>query len=251
MKLPTLRGVIDRRILANYRIDPEVLAQVLPPPFRPKLISGCGIGGICLIRLRGIRPRFFPSFLGFSSENAAHRFAVQWEDRGQVHEGVYVPRRDTSSRVNALVGGRVFPGVHHLASFDVRETEESFAVALNSVDDATHVRVEGCLESELPSSSIFSSLTEASDFFEAGSLGYSATARKGVFDGIELHVPVWVTEPLDVTRVESSYFEDRGRFPAGSTEFDCALLMRDIRHEWFAREELSAAANESSPSVPR
>jgi len=30
----------------------------------------------CLIRLKDIRPRFFPSFLGISSENAAHRIAV-------------------------------------------------------------------------------------------------------------------------------------------------------------------------------
>ncbi len=60
MKLPVVRGTIDRRILANYRIDPIVMKELLPQPFRPKVINGFAIGGICLIRLKAIRPRFFP-----------------------------------------------------------------------------------------------------------------------------------------------------------------------------------------------
>jgi hypothetical protein len=38
--------------------------------------------------------------------------------------------------------------------------------------------------------------------------------------------------------VESSFFEDRQRFPEGSVRFDSALLMRDLQHEWHAREPL-------------
>ena len=33
MRIPTLRGVIDRRILVNFRVDPNVLATLLPSPF--------------------------------------------------------------------------------------------------------------------------------------------------------------------------------------------------------------------------
>src|SRR5687767_8524173 len=106
MRLPLIRGVIDRRILVNYRVDPAVLAPTLPPPFRPKLYQGHGMVGICLIRLRSVRPQFLPAWLGISSENAAHRAAVEWDDGGRVREGVYIRRRDTSSRLNALAGGR-------------------------------------------------------------------------------------------------------------------------------------------------
>ena len=79
MRIPIIRGIIDRRILANYHVDPDVMARILPPPFRPKLVNGYAIGGICLIRLKGLRPRFFPFPLGIQSENAAHRIAVEWE----------------------------------------------------------------------------------------------------------------------------------------------------------------------------
>src|SRR5271155_4194265 len=102
MRIPVVRGVIDRRILVNFRVDPEVLARTLPKPFQPKLTHGAGMAGVCLIQ---IRPRFVPSFLGISSENAAHRIAVQWEQDGVRREGVFIPRRDTSSRLNTLVGG--------------------------------------------------------------------------------------------------------------------------------------------------
>ena len=80
MRIPALHGVIDRRILVNYRVNPDAVQAVLPPPFHPKLVRGVGIAGICLIRLRGIRPAFVPSWLGISSENAAHRMAVEWHD---------------------------------------------------------------------------------------------------------------------------------------------------------------------------
>ena len=92
MKIPVIRGTIDRRILANYRIDPEILRSILPNPFRPRIVGGFGMGGICLIRLKSVRPRFFPFPWGIGSENAAHRFSVEWDVDGKSCEGVYIPR---------------------------------------------------------------------------------------------------------------------------------------------------------------
>ncbi len=87
MFLDTIHGMIDRRVLLNYRINPEVLRQVLPPPFKPKLYAGHGVGGICMIRFTELRPRSVPAWLGLRSENAAHLIAVQWEQDGEQREG--------------------------------------------------------------------------------------------------------------------------------------------------------------------
>ena len=116
MRIPAIRGIIDRRVLVNYRVDAKVLSCVCPPPFRPQIVNGFGIAGICLIRLKYIRPRFLPWFLGISSENAAHRVAVEWDSATGTQSGVYVARRDTSSLLNAFAGGRLFPGVHNRAA---------------------------------------------------------------------------------------------------------------------------------------
>lgn len=238
MKIPAIRGRIDRRILVNYQVAPDVLSKFLPEPFRPKLVGGSGIAGVCLIRLKEIRPRLVPYRCGISSENAAHRIAVEWTSHGQSHEGVYVPRRDTSSRLNRLAGGRLFPGVQHPAGFDVHEEGGFYSVALRSKDGHVRLEVAGRLASELPKGSVFHSLEEASVFFERGSIGYSATSTPGSFDGLELRSLSWRVEPLTVERVYSSFFSDEEIFPKGSVRFDCALLMRGIEHEWHAREPL-------------
>ena len=241
MQIPVIRGIIDRRILVNFRVNPDVLARFLPAPFRPKLVNGAGMAGVCLIRLKNIRPRFLPSFLGISSENAAHRIAVEWDHERQMREGVFIPRRDTSSWLNTLAGGRLFPGVHSHAAFQVHEHLDQYRIELNSDDRHTHVLVKGHVAQELPPNSAFGSLKEASDFFERGSLGYSVTAKPGQFDGLELHSFNWRVQPLAVEKVESSFFEDHQLFPPGSVEFDCALLMRGIEHEWHVTGNMCAA----------
>ena len=240
MRIPTIQGVIDRRILVNFRIDPHVLNRILPDPFRPQLVNGMGIAGICLIRLKQIRPRLAPAFIGISSENAAHRIAVEWDECGQSRDGVYIPRRDTSSRLNALAGGRLFPGVHHHAQFNVCEEEDLFNVVMDSNDDNTRVAVAGRVSTDLSHDSVFESIREASEFFERGSLGYSDTRTAGAYDGLELRTFNWRVQPFSVDHVESSFFEDQRLFPAGSVQFDSALLMRNVWHEWHGRPSLCA-----------
>ena len=238
LQLPVVAGTIERRMLVNFRCQPQALAQILPAPFRPKLINGWGMAGICLIRLGGIRPAFLPSVAGLSSENAAHRIAVEWDDNGTTREGVYIPRRDTNAWFNRVVGGKLFPGVHHAAQFHVRETIDRFKLDMRSSDGLTFVRVQAHLAGQLPVESVFRSLERASEFFRNGALGWSARAKEQEFDGLELHCPEWRMEPLAVDLVASSFFEDSQTFPPGSAEFDSAFLMKDIAHQWHARGRL-------------
>lgn len=238
MRLPTIQGVIDRRILVNYRVDPEVAARLLPAPFRPKLAHGHAMAGICLIRLKQIRPAFVPVPIGIGSENAAHRFAVEWDRDGRRREGVFIPRRDTSSRLNTIVGGRLFPGEHHHARFDVSETDDRLRVEFESDDGQAQVSVAARRGDGLPADSVFRSVDEASRFFEGGAVGYSATHDAARYDGLELRCKTWAVQPLAVEAVRSSYFDDRSKFPEGSATFDCALLMRGVEHEWHTQEDL-------------
>lgn len=242
MRVPAVRGLIERRVLVNFQVDADVLQGVLPAPFRVKTQAGVGIAGVCLIRLAGIRPRRLPAFLGIGSENAAHRIAVEWDTPQGTQEGVYIPRRDTSSLANTLVGGRFFPGKHHRAAFEVREEGDRVAVAMRSRDGETRVVVEGRLARELPEGSVFGSVEEASAFFERGAIGYSATDRAGCYECLELRSFAWRVEPLDVERVESSFFGDARSFPPGSTRFDSALVMRGIPHEWVSHASMQVDA---------
>jgi len=239
MKLPAVKGLIQRRILVNFRMKPEVIQPLLPANFRPKLHAGSAIAGICLIRLEQVRIRGLPAFTGLSSENAAHRIAVIWTDEnGTEHEGVYVPRRDTDSLLNQLAGGRVFAGEHHPAAFQVREDDERVDIQVRSKDGQVAIQVRGRTAAELPPGSVFMNTRAASDFFENGSLGYSATTKGRHLEGVRLKVANWSVQPMAVEHVHSSFFADARRFSPGAVEFDCALLMRNIEHEWLTEPDL-------------
>jgi hypothetical protein len=232
MRISKVHGVIRRRLLVNFRVDPAAITRNVPAPFRPKLHDGWAVAGVCLIRLDEIRPKGFPRLAGISSENAAHRVAVVWEDESGPREGVYIPRRDTGSLINHVAGGRVFPGEHQRATFQVSDTEDRIALTMASADGTTRVEVVARPADSLPATSIFRSLDAASTFFEPGSLGFSTTCDGNRLDGVRLTTSSWQVGALDVERVHSSYFADPDRFPPGSVTFDCALIMRDVRHEW-------------------
>jgi hypothetical protein len=77
---------------------------------------------------------------------------------------VYIPRRDTSSRLAALAGGRLVPGYLHLARFRAHEDCEGYRIEVASRDGMVHIEVEAHRAGELPPGSIFTSL--ASSFFD-------------------------------------------------------------------------------------
>lgn len=235
MKIIRLKGIIDRRILINYQVDKDILENYLPEPFSPKLINGKGIAGICLIRLKEIRPKGLPKQIGISSENGAHRIAVEWTEKGELKEGVYIPRRDTSSKLNSLAGGAIFPGLHHFADFTVKESDGNYEIAFIS-DDKTSLSIKAKAAANWNSESVFENLACVSDFFEKGSIGYSPYKKD--FEGLELKAYTWKVSPLDVEKVESSFFEDKSIFPEGSVKFDNALLMKDIEHEWIGLKKI-------------
>lgn len=233
VQIPVITGTIKRRMLVNFRADPAVIQAVLPAAFRPKLHNGFAIVGICLIRLERERPSGVPALLGLGSENAAHRFAVEWTDReGKEHAGVFIPRRDTDSLTQRLAGGRVFAVRSHAASFHVSDEGGRIEISVKSSDGEASIDVVAKETGRWPTTSCFDSLQEASKFFEAGSIGYSPAQGREGFDGIELWMPDWTVRPLKVEIVRSSYFENILRFPAGSIEFDDAMIMRDLKHEW-------------------
>jgi len=245
MRLPVVQGLIRRRLLVNFRVDPDVVTRLLPAPFRPKLHDGFAIAGICLIRLEQIRPAGFPAFLGMSSENAAHRIAVCWEDsHGAEREGVFIPRRDTGSEFVYRTGGRLFPGEHHKADFRVSDADGRISIDIRARDDDMRVRLAAQETDSWPTGSCFASLAESSAFFEAGSIGYSVTRDCCRLDGLQLTTRAWKVSPLAVDDVDSSFFADESMFPGGSVHFDHALVMRDIPHEWHAVEDMIATLPE-------
>lgn len=227
-------GIIDHRILLNFRIDPEIMKRNLPGEFTPKVVNGYAIGGICQVSLSEMRAKGMPSIIGTGSHNAAHRIAVDSSEG----EGVYVTRRDTNSWLNTMSGGRLFPGVYQKAKFDVSISGVSYSVRIENKDNELIMYISAEVVSELPTGSVFESTDDVSEFFKTGNIGWSSREKGNQFDAIELKTVEWQMEPLKVHESYSAYFSDNSKFPSGSVEFDSAMIMRNLKHSWVSRDNL-------------
>lgn len=232
MELPVLNGIIDRRILINYRIKSEVVKSLLPPHLEPLVVNGYASGGICLLRLKRMGLKYTPSFLRITSENAAHRFLITYQKAGQTIEGVYIPRRDTDSRMNVLLAGKLFSWPHYPAIFHVEEGNHRYRIDMKSNDGKTKLKVDAQLDTDFSTNSMFNSIAHASSCFQRCPVGVSPSTNPEQFKTIRLKTKNWNVKPLRVQMLTSSFFEDKSLFPPGTIEFDNALLMEDIDHEW-------------------
>ena len=228
-----LDGIIERRLHVNYRVEPDVIARVLPAPFRPRVVYGAAVVGVCLIRLGSVRPHGLPEWMGMRSENAAHRIAVEFDTQAGPGHGVYIPRRDSGAWLNTVVGGRLFPGEHHHARFRVDESPTAMHVTLAADDGSAEVDVRVAITTEFPGSALFASVDDASEFFRRDPHGWSATRDPNRFDGLELRTTTWKLEPTRIEHVSSTFFDDQVAFPPGTVDLDSVFLMRDIVAQWI------------------
>lgn len=226
--LRNLEGIIHRRVLLNYRIDPDAAARHVPDHLELQLVDGFAVGGVCLIDVALTPPRV-PSTFAFRSWNGAHRFAVLTPDGTPA---VYIPRRHSNAWLTTIAGGRIFPGVHGRAHVAASDRDGRLAIVLDAVDGSVAVDVAVEESDKLPEDSVFADADAASRFFEAGCVGYSDRRRGDSLDAITLHTEQWSVSPAKVISASSTYFDDAEQFPAGSASIDHALVMREVAHSW-------------------
>ncbi len=129
--------------------------------------------------------------------------------------------------------------MHHHSQFHIHDSEGEISIRVDAGDiDSSMLEIEANESEVFPVSSVFESLAESSSFFEAGCIGYSSRPNSCIMDGLLLKVPEWHVSPLSVGNVKSCYFDDTSIFPLDSIEFDHALLMRDILHEWHSEPQI-------------
>lgn len=240
--LPTLEGVIRRRVLLNFRADPNVVAPLLPPPLEVLTYGGFAIVGVCLIGMEHLRPRGFPAALGLSSENMAHRVAIRFPTSHGMQDGVFIWRRETDQCLVTLLGGRLFPGVHQRAGFTIDDADDRLAMDVKTEDGLADVRFEAEQSGGWDADSVFPSFTDSAEFFRRGDCGFSCSLREGRLDGLQLKTHRWEMSTIRIVNMHSVFFQDGKRFAEDRIHFDCALLMRGIPHEWHEIDQMAEVA---------
>jgi hypothetical protein len=230
--LPKLAGVIARRILVNFRADPDVIRRLLPWPLEVATYGGYAVAGICLTRLEGLRPQGVPGPLGIAAENMAHRVAIRYPTEKGWKDGIFIWRRESDCELLVQLGGCLFPGVHHRAGFEVWERNGQLALSVRTDERRSDVVLRTRRSLEWRVTPLFPTLDEMCGFFELGDCAFSCVKRGRGLEGLRLRALRWELSPLRVTEVHSAFYENHCCFPPGSVCFDSAVLIRDVPHDW-------------------
>lgn len=218
----TVHARLRRRLLISYRVDPDTAASLLPAGFRPQVIDGAALAGVCVLGLESIRPSGAPGRGGLRSENAAHRIAVEWDGERGVERGVFIFERHSSAWHPVLFGGRLFPGVHRRARFRIEESDGRYALTMEAGAHSLAADVEVGGEW---SSGFFASVQEASDFYRSGRVGWSLGRDGRRAEAVTLTSDEWHVEGARLHGLRSSFFD---ALPEGAAVFDSVVVMRDL-----------------------
>jgi len=243
--LPLGRRPVLARLLALYRLDPELLVTQLPPGVRPLVVGGSGVAAACFTRLgapRLLRRR------ALESQHLSYRVAVLREQKDGWHAGTWIARRETSSWLEARCGSSFLRGQYGRAAFRLKEDVFGVELAVHGERGPEfYLRAE---VTAVPPPALFASARAFEDFLgQAGSV-----APHDVFapEADELEPEkCFAPEPLSVFEVHSTFLE--GVLPPGTARFDSAwrLVSRQLAPARRARGELDVLLQrgETAPAL--
>lgn len=116
----------------------------------------------------------------------------------------------------------------------MEEGNDRYSIGMRSDDGKTELNVNAKLANSFPTHSMFESIEHASSCFENCPVGISPSIIPERMKIIRLQTKSWNVKPLEVQTLKSSFFEDKTLFSDGTIEFDNALLMQGIEHEWLS-----------------
>ena len=155
------------------------------------------------------------------------------------------PGQRVGNRLTPIGNSLVLPGeiFSRDARFHVVESDDYLAMNVTSDDGETDVSFVARTSKEWQPTTSFESFEEVSTFFKKGDCGFSCSLSGEALEGLQLKTLKWEMTPLEVDSQHASFYSDPLRFPAGSIEFDCGLLMRGIEHEWHQLTDIPELAS--------
>ncbi|NQZ58950.1 MAG: DUF2071 domain-containing protein [Lentisphaeraceae bacterium] len=235
MNFSDMRDNIQKQILINYRINPDALNSFLPESLQPYILKKWAHVGICLLSSKSINIEWLPHWIHNNSWNVAHYFIVSKDG----NPACYIPRNDTSSYLNLLTGTRIFAGSTKMAEIEVSDDQHQLNIQVKSKDKKISIDYHGIRCQNLPSSSVFTNLREATEFFNHEKCQYSHKLKSYSSKGPSTTDQDWSVSALSTSTCFSTLFENI--FPAGSYEFDHAICMENTRTDWLQETNMQNA----------
>lgn len=223
-----MRGQLDRRIVAVYRVCPEVLGACLPTPLQPRSLRGMGLLFTCLNCVKQWRPAFLPAEFGISIYQLLLSAAVEWDSPTGTRTGTHVLWQERCSQ-NRMQSRLLLGASKRL---EICESLDHLDISVESSNQPVF-SLSAFICPTLPHGSVFQSVREVSDFLDSPENAQSSAlpeSKRGCY------------LPLHVEQIRNWLIDDPQHFPLETIEFDSAFLIRREARRWKpAVQEASAA----------
>jgi uncharacterized protein DUF2071 len=211
----TMVGAIERCWLFAYQTPAEEARALVPRELELVTRDDCAFWSIVVCRLRAMRPKGLPAFLGVSYWHVAYRFYVRFQPvSGPPVEGLYFLRSDCDSRLMAWMGNRLTDFNFHPASIAVSEQAPLLHITIQSPDCPAEVALDRAKPPRISAHSLFSSLEEAAAFLKYKPFGISITpsGRANVV-AIRRDEAAWKSRLVHVVSADWRFFEGKAVRP--------------------------------------
>ena len=221
-------GLITDCWLFTYNTPATDVRAFLPASLSPVTYEGCAFYNVVVSRIKKMRPAGVPAWLGFTYWHVAYRLHVRLP-RGNAEpiEGLYFLRSDCSSRVLSIAGRWLTDFNFHSAAIQVARDEAGVDIHVLSAEAPARARVSSELLAALPSTSVFSSVSEAADFLKYRPFGISVDSS-GIANVVRIsrREEDWQARIVRVDTAEWAYLAGRSVSP------EVCYQLAPIEYRW-------------------
>ena len=238
-----IKARFEASLVLAYALPAGVLQPFLAPGLVLDTYKDFGFLAVALVHTRDLRPAFVPSGLGITFFLSGYRIFTRYQTRqGQSLRGLRILRSDTNRWPLRFFGNLLTHYNYELSTWDVRRTNQTYSIQIQTADRKADLHVEADLQSEavLPAGSPFDDFREARRF--AGPLPFtfdyeSQTHSIIRVEGVRQH---WNPRPVSVTVHRNGFLEQEPFRDSGALLAN-AFYLENVPYAWRSgiREKLS------------
>jgi len=236
-----MRTVFRHCILVNFAIRPEALSKRLPSHVRPDVHEGWSFLSIIIAEMEKMRPAFLPAGLGITFSQVVYRAVVRCGDE----RGVHFLRSDADNGLMVRAGNAVTFFRFHHSDITWSFADESIRFSLRPRNgEAAGINAHYDLRAggtTMPTSSRFSSLTQAQGFLTELYVAFGGAYSDGMIDAVRIRRNIWQSVVIP-DRIGTYEAMSSGLlFGPGEAELDSCFYVEQMNYHWSRGTKVRAS----------
>jgi Uncharacterized conserved protein (COG2071) len=238
-----IKAKFESSLVLAYALPASVLQPFLAPGLALDTYKDFGFLAIALVHTRDLRPAFVPKGLGISFFLSGYRIFTRYRTKtGQTLRGLRILRSDTNRSSLRFFGNLLTHYQYELSTWDVRRTDQTFEVQVQTPGRAADLHVEANLgaEAALPNGSPFEDFRDARKFAGPLPFTFDYETQTNSIIRVEGVRQQWNPRPVSVTVHRNTFLEQQAFRKTGAILAN-AFFLENVPYAWRRgiREKLS------------